>query len=159
MIDEKVFNQVEPITTREKSQLVDFLFDHLDEYGDKKEHIHMAIDYAMNTNPMAGGFILQSSEDDEITGAVVINKTGMKGYIPENILVYIAVRADQRGRGLGKKLMERTMQLAKGDIALHVEENNPANFLYKKMGFVNPYLEMRYYSNGAPVKNNKSQPA
>jgi [ribosomal protein S18]-alanine N-acetyltransferase len=149
---EKVFNQFEPITTKEKENIIEFLYEHLDEYGDKKEHIGAAVDYAMNTNPMAGGFILQSTENDQITGAVVINKTGMKGYIPENVLVYIAVHKDFRGAGIGKKLMTRAMQLAKGDIALHVEHDNPANFLYKKMGFVNPYLEMRFYANGTPSK-------
>ena len=152
MLNEKVFNQVELITRKEKSELVEFLFNHLDEYGDKKEHIEKAIDYAMNPNPLAGGFIFQAKEGDEITGAVVMNKTGMQGYIPENILVYIAVHADYRGKGLGRKLMERAMQLAKGDIALHVEKDNPANFLYKKMGFVNPYLEMRFYNNGSASK-------
>jgi len=110
----------------------------------------------MNTNPLAGGFIVQTGEGDGITGAVVMNKTGMQGYIPENILVYIAVHKNHRGKGLGRKLMERAMQLAKGDIALHVEEDNPANFLYKKMGFVNPYLEMRYYTNGSPSKNKET---
>ncbi len=157
MMKEKVFNQVEFLTMKEKSDLVDFLFNHLDEYGDKKEYIEKAIDYAMNTNPLAGGFILQTKEDDEISGVVVMNKTGMQGYIPENILVYIAVHANHRGKGLGRKLMERAMQLAKGDIALHVEEDNPANFLYKKMGFVNPYLEMRYYTNDSPSKKLKGK--
>jgi len=155
MTNEKVFNQVELITRKEKSDLVEFLFNHLDEYGDKKEHIAKCIDYAMNTNPLAGGFIVQTGEGSEITGAVVMNKTGMQGYIPENILVYIAVHKNHRGKGLGRKLMERAMQLAKGDIALHVEQDNPANFLYKKMGFVNPYLEMRYYTNGSPSKKEK----
>ncbi len=40
--------------------------------------------------------------------------------------------------------MEKTMSIAKGDIALHVEPNNPAKFLYEKLGFTNKYLEMRY---------------
>jgi ribosomal protein S18 acetylase RimI-like enzyme len=69
----------------------------------------------------------------------------MKGYIPENVLVYIAVHRDLRGKGIGKKLMEKAIQLAQGNIALHVEHNNPARFLYEKMGFENPYLEMRFY--------------
>ncbi len=67
----------------------------------------------------------------------------MKEYIPENILVYIAVHRDQRGKGLGKKLMNETLLYAKGDIALHVEHDNPAKFLYEKIGFDNKYLEMR----------------
>ena len=67
----------------------------------------------------------------------------MDGYIPENILVYIATHKEYRGKGIGKKLMEETLNFAKGDIALHVEANNPARRLYEKYGFTNPYLEMR----------------
>jgi ribosomal protein S18 acetylase RimI-like enzyme len=67
----------------------------------------------------------------------------MSGYIPENILVYIATHKDFRGKGLGKKLMQEAINFAKGDIALHVEANNPAKYLYEKLGFTAPYLEMR----------------
>lgn len=144
---EKVYNQVEPITTLERFELIGFLSHHLDEYGDSEENIGFAIDYALNSNPMAGGFVLRFSEDEETTGVVVMNKTGMQGYIPENVLVYIAVHRDFRRQGLGKKLMKRAMQLSKGDISLHVEKDNPALHLYEKMGFENPYLEMRYFEN------------
>ncbi|MFT5981308.1 MAG: ribosomal-protein-alanine N-acetyltransferase [Flavobacteriales bacterium] len=72
-----------------------------------------------------------------------MNQTGMGGYIPENILVYIATHKDHRGTGLGKKLMSKAIEISEGDIALHVEANNPAQHLYSKLGFTNPYLEMR----------------
>lgn len=141
------YTSLEVLTTLEKQRIVNFLFDHLDKYGDSKNDIGNAIDYAMSSYPLAGGFILTAEEDGEIKGAVVMNKTGMKGYIPENILVYIAVHRDQRGRGLGKKLMKKSMVFAKGDIALHVEEDNPARYLYEKTGFENKYLEMRLIRN------------
>ena len=67
----------------------------------------------------------------------------MEGYIPENILVYIAVNKDFRGKGLGKQLMEKAIGFATGSIALHVEPDNPAKKLYEKLGFTNKYLEMR----------------
>lgn len=143
----KNYNSLEGLTTLEKQMIVDFLYEHLDEYGDSKNDIGNAIDYAMSSYPLAGGFILTAEKDSEIKGAVVMNKTGMKGYIPENILVYIAVHRDQRGKGLGKKLMKESMIFAKGDIALHVEEENPARFLYEKTGFENKYLEMRLIRN------------
>lgn len=139
----KYYSSVEILTTLEKQKLVKFLYTHLDEFGDKEEDIARAIDYAMSSHPMAGGFILTASEDEEIVGAVVMNKTGMKGYIPENVLVYIAVHRDRRGEGLGKELMKKALYYAKGDIALHVEPENPARYLYEKIGFDNKYLEMR----------------
>jgi hypothetical protein len=37
--------------------------------------------------------------ENEISGAVVVNQTGMKDYIPENILVYIATDKNHRGKG------------------------------------------------------------
>lgn len=123
-------------------KISDFLHKHLDEFGDKKEDILKAIEYALN--PHQGGLILLGIDENEIVGAVVVNKTGMDGYIPGNILVYIAVHRNHRGKGIGKKLMLEVMPNTKGGIALHVEPNNPAKFLYEKLGFTNKYLEMRY---------------
>lgn len=123
------------------NKIVNFLYEHLDQYGDAKEAIQKCIDYVFTPNK--GGLILLAIENNEIVGATIINKTGMSGYIPENILVYIAVNKNQRGKGVGKQIMQKAIENTEGDIALHVEKDNPAKFLYEKMGFTNPYLEMR----------------
>ncbi|MDQ2178694.1 GNAT family N-acetyltransferase [Marinifilum sp. D714] len=128
----------------EKKELLDFLYEHLEEYGDDKADIEKAIQYALKETPSMGGFTIVAKLENEIVGAVVVNRTGMEGYIPENILVYIATHKQHRGKGIGKKLMEETMKIAKGSIALHVEPDNPAKHLYEKMGFENKYLEMRF---------------
>jgi ribosomal-protein-alanine N-acetyltransferase len=39
--------------------------------------------------------------------------------------------------------MQKAISIADGNIALHVEPNNPAKILYEKLGFTNKYLEMR----------------
>ncbi|XOV68527.1 MAG: GNAT family N-acetyltransferase [Fluviicola sp.] len=116
-----------------------FLYKHLEEYGDSLKDIQKAVDYVFDR----GGQIIIQLYNDQISGVVLTNETGMSGYIPENILVYIAVNQKFRGRGLGKDLMKKAMDSCTGDIALHVEKNNPARFLYEKLGFTNPYLEMR----------------
>jgi [ribosomal protein S18]-alanine N-acetyltransferase len=140
----QLISPVDNPTALEKQAIADFLFEHLGQYGDPKEHILKCLDYALNPSGYQGGFVLVAKEDEIIKGVVVINHTGMSGYIPDNILVYIAVHADQRGRGLGKQLMQEAMRFAKGDIALHVEPDNPARKLYEKLGFTNKYLEMRF---------------
>lgn len=126
--------------------IADFLFHHLDQYGDKFEDIMKAIDYVFQKNQGKGGFILVEYDEqlNEIMGAVVVNETGMEGYIPENILVYIAVNSKMRGKGLGKKMMQDALRMAKGNVALHVEPDNPARKLYENLGFTNKYLEMRF---------------
>jgi ribosomal protein S18 acetylase RimI-like enzyme len=141
----QVFNSINIVSTLEKKEIIDFLFVHLDEFGDKWEDIERAVEYALNPNPAFGGIVLCMRDNNQLVGVVITNKTRMKGYIPENVLVYIAVHKDYRGKGVGKKLMEKAVNLVNGDIALHVEPDNPARFLYEKVGFKNPYLEMRYY--------------
>ncbi len=124
-------------------KIAEFLNKHLDEFGDPVEDILACLDYVFEKNLGKGGFILLGIHNEEIIGAVVINETGMSKYIPENILVYIAVHSDYRGMGLGGQLMEQALKLTKGDVALHVEPDNPAKRLYERMGFTNKYLEMR----------------
>ncbi|WP_338409893.1 GNAT family N-acetyltransferase [uncultured Flavobacterium sp.] len=118
-----------------------FLFTHLEQYGDTTEDILKCINYAMN--PAKGGSLIVGLENKQIVGVVILNNTGMGGFIPENILVYIAVDNRHRGKGFGKKLMQKAIDTAKGNIALHVEPDNPAKGLYEKLGFTNKYLEMR----------------
>ncbi len=122
-------------------RIAGWLENHLDQFGDRKSDILKAIGYVLD--PKRGGFIIVCAENGEILGAVLVNETGMAGYIPENILVYIAVDREQRGRGIGRKLMEAAIARAKGAIALHVEPDNPARKLYESLGFTNKYLEMR----------------
>ena len=143
MTETRVFDPFNKPSSIEKSEIVNFLFENLEEYGDPKTDIEKAIDYSLKEFTSFGGFVLCLYSDDQIKGAVVINCTGMGGYIPENILVYVAIDKKHRGEGLGKKIMKQTIEHTDGDIALHVEANNPAKFLYELMGFTTPYLEMR----------------
>jgi hypothetical protein len=53
------------------------------------EDILKCTDYVMN--PEKGGNIVVGIDDNKIVGVVILTNTGMKDFIPENILVYIAV--------------------------------------------------------------------
>lgn len=139
----QIYDSYQTADSLEKQNLVNFLFRHLDEFGDTKEAITKAINYAIGETSMVGGFVLEGKVEDRTVGVVVVNRTGMESYIPQNILVYIAVDASQRGKGIGRTLMNKAIELAKGDVALHVEPNNPARFLYENIGFKNKYLEYR----------------
>lgn len=139
------FKLINPITGPDETYtpeiIAAFLYTHLEQYGDEREDILKAISHAMN--PEKGGNIIVGLENEKIVGTVVLNNTGMKDFHPENLLVYIAVDNSQRGKGYGKKLMEKAITVADGNLALHVEPDNPAKALYEKLGFTNKYLEMR----------------
>lgn len=144
----KLYTPYDQVTSIQMGEVTDFLYKHLQEFGDKKADIKRALVYAMKDKPHNGGFVLVGIKDKEIMGVVVVNQTGMEGYIPENILVYIAVHKNTRGQGIGKQLMKRAIKCCNGDIALHVEPDNPALFLYQGLGFENKYLEMRLQKAG-----------
>lgn len=143
MIDYATHTDPGSFTGTEKQEFIEFLAQHLEKYGDSKTDIGKAIDYASSLEGKPGGLLISARAKGVMVGAVVINRTGMEGYIPENILVYIATHGGYRGQGIGKKLMQLAIEYTQGDIALHVEPDNPAKKLYEKLGFSNKYLEMR----------------
>ncbi len=145
MIQINIYSPDNNPTEEIKKDIINFLFESLEQYGDPKEDIEKCLDYAFGKNNKPGGMVLSAIDLDtqKIVGAVIINKTGMDGYIPENILVYIATDKDMRGKGVGKQLMQTAINLSEGDMALHCEPDNPAKFLYEKLGFTSKYLEMR----------------
>jgi GNAT superfamily N-acetyltransferase len=128
----------------ELDEAVRFLSEHLDEFGDTEEAIRSAIDYALSRPEGPGGFLLLASNADSPVGIAVVNRTGMTGYIPANILVYIAVDPTRRGAGIGRRMVEHLQQICSGGIALHVEYDNPARRMYERLGFTSKYAEMRY---------------
>lgn len=142
MKDIRTITPDEQISSAELANLISFLFEHLEQYGDEASAIEKAIVYA-NSRQTPGGYVLELLEDGQLVSVAVVNKTGMGDYIPENILVYLATHKDKRGQGLGSQLMQHLVELVQGDIALHVEPQNPAKGLYEKFGFSNKYLEMR----------------
>ena len=144
MITIQTFTHNQPADSQTKTEIVKFLFQSLEQYGDPKADIEKSMDYAFGLNNKPGGLVLVAYQDNKtIAGAVVVNKTGMDGYIPENILVYIATDRNLRGQGVGKKLMQEAIEKTDGAVALHCEPDNPARHLYEKLGFTSKYLEMR----------------
>ena len=68
----------------------------------------------------------------------------MKGYVPENILLFVAVSPEERGKGMGRRIVEYALGKVEGGVKLHVEYDNPARRLYERIGFTSKYAEMRY---------------
>ncbi|MFO8054006.1 MAG: GNAT family N-acetyltransferase [Bacteroidales bacterium] len=127
-----------------RTDYVDFLYDHLDRFRDEKRAINKCLDFAFEKHGGLGGFLLAGIKDGKLVGALVMNHTGMSEFIPENILVYVAVHEDMRGKGFGQEIINKALHMAEGNVKLHVEYDNPAKRLYERVGFISKYAEMRY---------------
>lgn len=129
-------------------RLTAFLYEHLKPYEDTPADIRRGIEYALDEAPGRGGFVVLAHEEDAPLGAVVMLETGMGGYVPGTLLLFVAVRRDARGRGIGERIIREAIGHADGDVKLHVEYDNPAKRLYERIGFSNKYAEMRYGKAG-----------
>ncbi len=149
MLEYKIIKKESDFPTElSRNQFIDFLFEHLERFGDTKDAISKSIDYAFSESEGKGGFLLAAYDEGKLIGELIMNKTGMEGYIPENILVYVAVDGTVRGKGYGKQICNKAIEIAKGDVALHVEYDNPAKRLYERLGFTTKYAEMRLIKKG-----------
>jgi ribosomal-protein-alanine N-acetyltransferase len=130
-----------------RDQFTQFLFTHLERFGDPLRDIQKCLNYALSDEKSEGGFALAAIYQGELAGGLIMNRTGMADYIPDWVLVYVAVDASHRGKGFGRQLIEEAFRHCDGDVKLHVEYDNPAKRLYERIGFVNKYAEMRYKNN------------
>jgi len=112
-------------------------------WEDTLPDIARGLDYAFSDQPGKGGFAMFLSVDEQLIGATVMLDTGLSGCVPDHMLLFAAIRKDQRGKGLGTQLIREALKRCPGDVKLHVEYDNPAMRLYERLGFENRYAEMR----------------
>jgi len=127
-----------------RAALVQFLHYHMKPWEDTPEDIHRALDYCFSDAESEGGFLILAEQDETLAGATVVLNTGMGGYVPRHLLLFVCVEPALRGHGLGRQIIERALAHCDGAVKLHVEHENPAKRLYERVGFHSKYAEMRY---------------
>jgi len=121
-----------------------FLHESLKPYDDPLPTVRQGVSDALEPERLEPGFVLLAAEGEKTVGGLIMLRTGMKGYIPENFLLMVAVDPSVRGRGVGGQIVKKSFELADGDVKLHVEYDNPAKRLYERLGMKTKYAEMRY---------------
>lgn len=127
-----------------RDELVRFFHETMEPWNDTPKDVQAALDYLFSDAEGKGGFLTLLRYDGKLGGAVAMLATGMDGYVPAHILLFVSVDPSTRGQGLGSKLIQRALDHCPGDVKLHVEYENPAKRLYERLGFTTKYAEMRY---------------
>jgi len=144
MFKQTLYDGFSKMSPYERHRLIKFLSCNQGDYVIEKNDISSAIEYAMKDRPSFGGYVVTIEEEDQIVGATVVNKTGMAGYGPENILVYFATELDSKNYEMSRKLLEKTIKIAKGDIAFLVTPDNPWKSIFRRLGFESKLMEMKF---------------
>jgi GNAT superfamily N-acetyltransferase len=146
--DELTFTKVSDATEfpvwAPREEVAAFFHETMKPYNDSLDDVQSALDYGLVPGKGSGGFLMLAHEGEQLLGALLMLDTGMSGYVPENILLFVSVDPSTRGRGVGGRLIMRSIEECDGDVKLHVEYDNPAKRLYERLGFTTKYAEMRH---------------
>jgi ribosomal protein S18 acetylase RimI-like enzyme len=124
-------------------QLAQLFHDNMKPFQDTVPDVRAALDYAFVAGKGQGGFLVLASREEQMLGALLMLDTGMGGYIPKLVLLFVWVSPELRGQGVGRKIIDEALRHCDGEVKLHVEYENPAKRLYERMGFTSKYAEMR----------------
>ena len=113
MITIQKFDKKQLFKTAKQEEVNNFLFKSLQEYGDPKSDINDAMNYALGLENSPGGFVLVAFDENKVVGSVVVNRTGMKKYIPEIVCMNFSVRGNRFFVAHPQELFDRIVELSK----------------------------------------------
>ncbi len=121
------------ISFSKKNAIVQFLQKHLENSWMENAAVLKAVEYAIKEIPSFGGFILTAEKNEEIVAALIVNKTGLSGLMPEYLAVLQATKPIAKSKLITRKLEEKAIVLSKGDISNLVTDFGPKELLLEDM--------------------------
>jgi hypothetical protein len=140
MVKPKIYDAYTGISLFKKNTIVQFLLKNLASARLEGSVILKAIESATKEIPSFGGFVITVEEENEIIAALVVNKTGLGGILPEYIAVFQATKPVAKAKIIARKLEEKAIVLSQGDISLLSKSNSAKTITLKKM---NPNAKFR----------------
>ena len=92
MCQQNLYDAYTGISFSKKNAIVQFLQKYLEASWVEETAILKAVEYATKEIPSFGGFVLTAEENQEIVAALIVNKTGLSGLIPEYVAVLQATK-------------------------------------------------------------------
>ncbi len=133
----------ENVSTSLMSKLINFITKHQVGTAHEIHTIFKSVDYALSPYKYQGGFILMAEHDGMVLGALVVNRTNMEGYVPRNLLTYLAINPLNTFKDVDRKLVKKAVELTISDLAFHIPVDSPLIHLFEEVGFEKNYFEMR----------------
>ena len=142
MITPIIYDAFTGIGISKKKAIIGFLSQYSETTWLDKNAISQAIDYAVKEIPSFGGFIVTAEENHQILAALIVNKTGMQGYMPQNIAVLNAVLPAYKNSTVIKEIKAKAMVLTRGDIAMVVNNQSVKDMELKSMTVEAKYMQL-----------------
>ncbi|MCB0522011.1 MAG: GNAT family N-acetyltransferase [Lewinellaceae bacterium] len=144
MIKQELYNPFTRLTLLEKLRLVQFLAENAENGQFSAHEVTEAVECAVKERPSFGGFILTLEEEHEMLGAIVVSCTGMETMNPRHRLMLLAIAKEHRHNGVAKKLVDKAIAQAGGDLSIQLEPGNGEVAFFEKLGFKARYVDMRW---------------
>jgi GNAT superfamily N-acetyltransferase len=136
------FDAFNRMSGRDMDRVVQFLNREIDSCADSEGAILKSVQYAIKDRAGLGGYVFEMFDETETIGVAVVNRTGMEEYMPDNILVYIAIKKNRQKKGYGRKLLSYALDHCEGEVMIHITGDNPSRTFFQKFGFKTQYQEM-----------------
>ena len=138
----KTYDAFSRLSLLQINKLTKFIYQYQFQNDFDEQGIPRALQYAAKERPGFGGLIVTAEEAKEIIAVVVLNKTGFEGYLPENLVVSIAVHQDHKDQGVYRKIVDYVVNYCCGDVGVQLKESNPLVHFFKSQGFKNNYIQL-----------------
>jgi len=133
MFQQHLYDAFSGISFSKKNAIVKFLQKQLENSWVEAAAILKAVEYATKEIPSFGGFILTAEKNEEIVAALIVNKTGLSGIMPEYLAVLQATQPIAKGKLIARKLEEKAITLSQGDIANLIMDFGPKELMLEDM--------------------------
>ena len=116
---------------KKKAALINFICDYQEDTSLEKSIITHLVDYALKEISSFGGFVVTEEKQEEILGIMVVNNTGIEGYMPNNLIVLGTFLPNIGKEGSKKRILQKNMHITRGEAALLIKKSyQPKNFLH-----------------------------
>lgn len=136
MTTTKLYNSFPRISYQKKITLINFIHDYQEGTTLNIPTITHLMDYALKEISSFGGFVVTEEKETKLLGIMIVNNTGMEGYMPKNLIVASAFLPTSGKEGSKKRILQKIMHTTRGEAALFIknphQQKHTINFLNLK---------------------------